>query len=181
MTGGAAAETGAPAGSPAGTPCAVAPRTDCSLPPAPGRRVVARIVGTPLAIAGPELTLLVAALGPRLRRRHGVPTVEIDAAQVRAATRAAAAMGATQFSRQWASVTLRGPRGRRPGRLLIESHGRACEIGAFLTREERRASGRRQPAPVARAGAAPPLAPTHVSGDRCAPGADADRTDQQSG
>lgn len=43
------------------------------------------------------------------------------------------------FPRHWAKVTLRAPRSAlHPSRLLIESHGRACEIGGFLNEEERR-------------------------------------------
>jgi hypothetical protein len=42
---------------------------------------------------------------------------------------------------------------------LIESHGRACEIGAFLTEEERRALGRRLIALVGRTNDLPALAP----------------------
>src|ERR1700722_11723038 len=43
-----------------------------------------------------------------------------------------------EFARHWAKVRLRSP-SRRHGtsRLTIESHGRACEVGSFLTRERR--------------------------------------------
>jgi uncharacterized membrane protein len=42
------------------------------------------------------------------------------------------------FARHWATVKLRGPLAAlHPSRLLIESHGRACEVGRFLTEEER--------------------------------------------
>jgi uncharacterized membrane protein len=43
------------------------------------------------------------------------------------------------FPRHWATVKLRDPQvAQHPSRLLIESHGRACEVGRFLTEEERR-------------------------------------------
>jgi uncharacterized membrane protein len=44
----------------------------------------------------------------------------------------------TVFARHWATVKLRGPPAdQHPSRLVIESHGRACEVGRFLTEEER--------------------------------------------
>jgi uncharacterized membrane protein len=43
------------------------------------------------------------------------------------------------FPRHWAQVKLRRPAARlHPSRLTIESHGRQCELGSFLTEEERR-------------------------------------------
>lgn len=43
------------------------------------------------------------------------------------------------FPRHWSRVTLRAPLAAlHPSRLLIESHGRACEVGRFLTEDERR-------------------------------------------
>jgi uncharacterized membrane protein len=43
------------------------------------------------------------------------------------------------FPRHWAQVKLRRPASRLyPSRLVIESHGRQCEVGDFLTEEERR-------------------------------------------
>jgi uncharacterized membrane protein len=44
----------------------------------------------------------------------------------------------TVFARHWATVKLRDPpAAQHPSRLMIESHGRACEVGRFLTEEER--------------------------------------------
>lgn len=110
-----------------------------------------------LPFAGLELALLAFALGSSLRRRHHTQTVEIDEAAVVVTTRGPAGVQKTQFSRHWARVTLHGPQGWRPGRLLIESHGRACEIGAFLTEEERRALGRRLAALVGRTNETPAI------------------------
>lgn len=43
------------------------------------------------------------------------------------------------FPRHWARVTLHAPLAAlHPSRLVFESHGRACEVGRFLTEEERR-------------------------------------------
>ena len=43
------------------------------------------------------------------------------------------------FPRHWAQVKLRRPASRlHPSRLTIESHGRQCELGSFLTEAERR-------------------------------------------
>jgi uncharacterized membrane protein len=43
------------------------------------------------------------------------------------------------FPRHWAQVKLRRPAAKQhPSRLTIESHGRECELGSFLTEEERR-------------------------------------------
>ena len=43
------------------------------------------------------------------------------------------------FPRHWATVKLRDPQvTQHPSRLQIESHGHACEVGRFLTEEERR-------------------------------------------
>lgn len=43
------------------------------------------------------------------------------------------------FPRHWSRVTLRATLAAlHPSRLLIESHGRTCEVGRFLTEDERR-------------------------------------------
>jgi uncharacterized membrane protein len=43
------------------------------------------------------------------------------------------------FPRHWAKVTLHAPLAAlHPSRLVFESHGRACEVGRFLTEDERR-------------------------------------------
>lgn len=145
----------------------------CSLSPAQARAFFGLVATTSLTVAaffvaagfwpvlpfaGLELAVLAFALGTSLRRRHHTQTVEIDEATVVVTTRGPAGEQKTQFSRHWARVTLHGPQGWRPGRLLIESHGRACEIGAFLTEEERRALGRRLAALVGRTNETPAIA-----------------------
>lgn len=146
---------------------------NCSLTPAGARAFFALVAAASLSVAfffvacgywpvlpfaGLELALLAFALGASLKRRHYLQTVEIDDAEVRVTTRGPAGERVNQFSRHWARVTLHGPHGWRPGRLWIESHGRACEIGAFLTEEERRALARRLVALVGRTSDSPPLA-----------------------
>jgi len=111
-----------------------------------------------LPFAGLELALLAFALATSLKRRHYLETVEISDSDITITSRGPRGDRATVFSRHWARVTLRGPRGWQPARLLIESHGRACEIGAFLTEEERRALGRRLRALVGRTGESTALA-----------------------
>jgi uncharacterized membrane protein len=43
------------------------------------------------------------------------------------------------FPRHWAKVKLHAPLvAQHPSRLTLESHGRACEVGRFLTEDARR-------------------------------------------
>jgi uncharacterized membrane protein len=93
--------------------------------------------------AGAELALLGWALWASMRRRHWTQTVTVTDRDVEITTRGPEGERRIVFSRHWASVKLRGPQGWHPSRLLVESHGRACEIGGFLTEEERRALHRR--------------------------------------
>jgi len=146
---------------------------NCSLTPADARRFFGLVAFTSLAIAGffvakgywpvlpfagLELALLAFALGASLKRRHYLETVEISDSDITITARGPGGVHESRFSRHWAKVTLRGPRGWQPSRLLVESHGRACEIGAFLTEEERRALGRRLTALVGRTSDSPALA-----------------------
>jgi Integral membrane protein (DUF2244) len=49
-----------------------------------------------------------------------------------------------EFSRHWAKVKLRRPRTNLyPSRLVIESHGRALEVGSFLNEDDRRSLAKR--------------------------------------
>ncbi len=64
------------------------------------------------------------------------------------------------FPRHWARVTLRGPqRTQHPSRLVIESHGRACEVGQFLTEEERHSLASRLRLLVGKTSESPALRP----------------------
>ncbi len=89
---------------------------------------------------GLEMVVLAAALILSLRRRHWRQTVSIDDVAIRVETTSQRGAHKQEFSRAWAKVKLRSARTNlHPSRLLIESHGRALEVGSFLTEEERRA------------------------------------------
>ena len=62
------------------------------------------------------------------------------------------------FPRHWATVKLRDPQVTlHPSRLVIESHGCACEVGRFLTEDERRGLAGRLEQLVGRMGESPEL------------------------
>lgn len=90
-----------------------------------------------LPFAGLELALLAWALGDNLRRGRWSQQITITSARLRIDTRLDGQPVTVEFPRPWARVTLCTSRSWHPSRLLIESSGRACEIGAFLTEEER--------------------------------------------
>jgi len=92
-----------------------------------------------LPFAGLELALLAWALNVCLERRFHSQTITLTDATVSVDTRARARCEHVVFPRHWAQVKLRRPAARlHPSRLTIESHGRQCELGNFLTEEERR-------------------------------------------
>jgi uncharacterized membrane protein len=85
-----------------------------------------------------EMLALGVALRASLRRRAYTQTVTITDSQVSLVTRSRRGEAKQEFARHWAKVRLRSPRTRLyPSRLLIESRGRAYEVGSFLTEEER--------------------------------------------
>jgi uncharacterized membrane protein len=93
-----------------------------------------------LPFAGLELLVLAWALRASLERRHYCQSITVteDAVSIRLSHRGGAPQQVV-FPRHWARVKLRRPAARlHPSRLLIESHGRQCELGSFLTEEERR-------------------------------------------
>ncbi len=124
-----------------------------------GALFVARGLWPVLPFAGLELGLLAWALRASLRRRHATQTVDISEAEVAITTRGDAGEQRILFSRHWAKVTLRGYRGWQPSRLLIESHGRSCEVGTFLTEDERRALAKRLRTLIGPTCESPPLGP----------------------
>ena len=92
-----------------------------------------------LPFAGLEMALLGWALSICLERRFHSQTITVTDADVSIDTRARARREHVVFPRHWAQVKLRRPAARlHPSRLTIESHGRQCELGSFLTEEERR-------------------------------------------
>ena len=85
-----------------------------------------------------EMGALGLALHANMQRRRYTQTVTITESQISLVTRSRQGEAKQEFARHWAKVRLRSPRARLyPTRLTIESSGRACEVGSFLTDEER--------------------------------------------
>ena len=92
-----------------------------------------------LPFAGLEMALLGWALRVCLERRFHRQTITVTDTEVSIESEAREARAQVVFPRHWARVKLRRPAARlHPSRLTIESHGRQCELGGFLTEEERR-------------------------------------------
>jgi uncharacterized membrane protein len=85
-----------------------------------------------------EMLVLGMALHSSMKRRRYTQTVTITESSIRLVTRSRRGEAKQEFARHWAKVRLRSPRARSyPSRLMIESRGRAFEVGSFLTEEER--------------------------------------------
>jgi|SRR5579883_2153774 len=105
-----------------------------------------------------EMLALGLALRASMQRRHLRQTLTITEARIRLSTRSRKGEATQEFARHWAKVRLRSPRTRlHPSRLTIESRGRACEVGSFLTEEERCALARRLHRLVGGMNESPPL------------------------
>jgi uncharacterized membrane protein len=92
-----------------------------------------------LPFAGLEMLLLGAALHISLARRHQRQTIVISESDVAVRSKIGKIDSEVVFPRHWAQVKLRRSTSRlHPSRLVIESHGRQCAVGDFLTEEERR-------------------------------------------
>jgi uncharacterized membrane protein len=85
-----------------------------------------------------EMLGLGVALHASLQRRNHTQTVVITDSRISLVTRSQRGAQKQEFARHWAKVRLRSPP-RRLGtsRLTIECHGRAYEVGSFLTEEDR--------------------------------------------
>jgi uncharacterized membrane protein len=115
---------------------------------------------------GLEMLLLGLALHASMRRRLYTQTVLISDARVSLVTRSRHGEAKQEFARHWAKVRLRSPRGGfHPSRLLIESHGRAIEVGRFLTEEERCRLAQRLRTMVGGVNESPPLENDCTRGD----------------
>lgn len=91
-----------------------------------------------LPFAGLEIGLLAWAVRASMRRGTEREVIMVTDIEVVVERNAPSGSRRTVFPRHWARVTLRGPsRAQHPSRLSIESHGRTCEIGRFLTEDER--------------------------------------------
>jgi uncharacterized membrane protein len=92
-----------------------------------------------LPFAGLEMALLAWALKVSLERRFHSETITVTESDVTIESHQSASHQRLVFPRHWAQVKLRRPAASlHPSRLTIESHGRQCELGSFLTEEERR-------------------------------------------
>jgi uncharacterized membrane protein len=92
-----------------------------------------------LPFAGLEMLLLGAALRFSLARRHHRQSIMISESEVAIQTTIGKIHSEVVFPRHWAQVKLHRSTSRlHPSRLVIESHGRHCAVGDFLTDEGRR-------------------------------------------
>ena len=115
-----------------------------------------------LVFAALEMLLLGWALYASMQRRHRVETIEITENSVAIDTCVHGAVVHTEFPRHWAQVRLRGDVSPLlPARLLIESGGRRCEIGSFLTEQERQRLAARLAPLIGAMAASPPLDTVH--------------------
>jgi len=112
-----------------------------------------------LPFAGAEMALLGWALKASLARRFHRETIIVTETDVRVELRDRKHYSKVVFPRHWAQVKLRRPASRfQPSRLTIESHGRQCELGGFLTETERRGLALRLMRLIGRINESPTLA-----------------------
>ena len=95
-----------------------------------------------LPFAGAEMLVLGWALRANMQRRFERESIDITDTEVVIEHRSSQIGRATPcrivFPRHWARVKIRRPKSPlHRGQLVIESHGRAREVGKFLTEEER--------------------------------------------
>jgi uncharacterized membrane protein len=91
-----------------------------------------------LPFAGAEMLLLAWALHSNMQRRFERETIDISEAEV-VISYSRGEPARVVFPRHWARVKIRRPNSPlHRSQLVIESHGRAYEVGKFLTEEERR-------------------------------------------
>jgi uncharacterized membrane protein len=97
-----------------------------------------------LPFAGLELLALGAALVVSQRRGRYREVISVFPDRVVIERTDGGRVSRSEFPRAWARVELVASRHRgHPGRLLVGSHGRRCEVGRTLTDEERRSMGER--------------------------------------
>jgi uncharacterized membrane protein len=112
-----------------------------------------------LPFAGLEMVLLGWALNASMKRRLQRETIIVSESDVRIESHDAHHTVEVVFPRHWARVTLRRPDSPlHPSCLTIESHGRRCEVGRFLTEQERRGLAQRLTRLIGRVDESPSLA-----------------------
>jgi len=113
-----------------------------------------------LPFSGLEMAFLAWALWVSMARRHCRQTIIVTDADVSVELSDRRHSVQHVFPRHWAQVKLRRPASRlHPSRLTIESHGRQCELGNFLTEAERRGLALRLQRLIGRVNESPSLAP----------------------
>ena len=91
-----------------------------------------------LPFAGAEMLLLGWALKTSMDRRHELETIDVTETEV-IIEYSKGTPRRVVFPRHWARVKIRHPKSPlHRAFLVIESHGRAYEVGKFLSEEERR-------------------------------------------
>lgn len=137
-----------------GQPCVLELRAHRSLTPTTARRFVFSVAAGTFAVAGffttygfwpvlafaaLEILALQWAVSASMRSGMVRETITITPEKVTIEHREEGRDRCTVFPRHWARVTLHAPLAAlHPSRLVLESHGRACEVGRFLTEDERR-------------------------------------------
>lgn len=97
-----------------------------------------------LPFAGLELGLLGWAMHASLQRRHHRQTITVTEQCVEIEDIDRERRECVVFQRYWARVKMRAAESPlHPSQLVIESHGRRCEIGRFLNEQERRSVAQR--------------------------------------
>jgi uncharacterized membrane protein len=125
----------------------------CSLTPASARVFVAVVGGTSFGVAGVfaaqglwpvlpfaglEIALLAWAVRASMRDGSKRETIAIDEQWITIRRSDRGGEHFSVFPRHGSSVTLRTPQtALHPSRLLLESRGRVCEVGRFLTEDAR--------------------------------------------
>lgn len=129
-------------------------RPRCSLTPRTARLFIASMaVGTftvatffalqgfwpILPFAGAEMALLAWGVRASMRKGQERETITITTENVTIDWRTPRNEQSSVFPRHWSTVKLHAPpTALYPSRLIFESSGRACEVGRFLTEDERR-------------------------------------------
>ncbi len=112
-----------------------------------------------LGFAGLEMAALGWALKLSLDRRYQSQTILVTEGEIEVRFgKKHAPDTSVVFPRHWSQVKLRRPRAPRyPSRLVIECSGRGCEVGQFLTEDERQIVARRLQRLVGRISESPSL------------------------
>ncbi|RYZ61163.1 MAG: DUF2244 domain-containing protein [Proteobacteria bacterium] len=112
-----------------------------------------------LPFAGLEMAVLGMALRLSMRRREQGQRILVSDEEVRIESRGIrGCRSVVVFPRHWAQVKLRKAHVRsHPSRLTIESMGRSCEVGPFLTEEDRRGLAGRLAGLIGKVSESPPL------------------------